>query len=176
MERCALSPRLPNKLQITQFTSKSFNWINTYMQAHTYTYKIPCDFHAQKCKQSEWHTQAFAQSFVILFLAAISISCAFSAPTSTALPVGLPYPSPFQSPSGLFPHLSPLQCPPKLHPRRLFLTHPFFFKSLSSSMGYIEMSRETERVAHLCLSAACVKWKWVAVSSGTCARMLAHLI
>lgn len=70
---------------------------------HTYTtHSIStlaglCLFHAQKCKQSYSHMHAYkhpcTESFIILLLAAVSISCALSAP-STAVPKGQASPPP----------------------------------------------------------------------------------
>lgn len=57
---------------------------------HTCTTTILCVFRAIKGKHfdSDTDTHTHTESFIILLIAAISISCAFNAPTSTALPVG----------------------------------------------------------------------------------------
>lgn len=94
----------------------------THTHTHNYRHVF---FNAKICKHSYnvahalAHARASTESFIILLLAAISISCAFNAPTSTALPVGEAYPSP---PQGLSLSTSSFTT--------LMLSHPIAFSSV----------------------------------------------
>lgn len=102
-ERPLLSPRLPKKPPTTCSTRETIictiplSLSRTHRRTHTYTqhkhtstvlsfiqpkYKHSYNKHTHTCRY------IFTKSFIILLLAALSISCALSAPTSTALPVG----------------------------------------------------------------------------------------
>lgn len=151
-QRPLLSPRLPKKPPTTCSRRESIICTVSHTHRHhRHTTTILCvlpksvNILTVTCTRAHIHTHT--QSFIILLLAAISIRCAFNAPTSTALPVGQTYPSPPQGPSL---SLYPIPHHFDAHSPHLFLI--YLFPHLACSVCKSCIVKEKRRRTEICLS------------------------